>query len=72
MTSFTQTQLDLLEQAIATGVMEITYDGQTTKYRSLNQMIQIRDMMRAELGLSVAKTSQRPAPYFAKHGRGYQ
>lgn len=69
---YTATQLESLEKAIASGVMEVSYDGVVTKYHSLGQMIQLRNMMRAELGMQPAKSAQRPAPYFAKHGRGYQ
>lgn len=77
MTSFTQANLDLLEQAIASGVTEVSYDGQVTKYRSLNQMIQIRDMMRSELGLPASSTSasantRRSEPYFSGYSKGYR
>ena len=34
----TQARLDALEEAIATGVSEFTFDGQATKYRSLDEM----------------------------------
>jgi len=48
--AFTQTQLDRLEEAIAEGVLEVKYQDRTVRYRSLNQMIQLREMMRRELG----------------------
>lgn len=49
MTSFTQGQLDALEKMIAGGVLESEYDGQRIKYRSMNELIRARDIVRASV-----------------------
>lgn len=55
MSSFTQAQLDNLEAMIAGGVLESEYDGKRIKYRSMAELIQARDMVRA----SVQSTAPR-------------
>lgn len=50
--AFTQTQLDVLENAIATGALEVQFDGKMTRFRSLDEMMRIRETMRGALGLS--------------------
>jgi len=52
MSAFTQAHLDAIEKAIAEGVLEISYSDKTVKYRSLDEMIRIRDIMRKELGIT--------------------
>lgn len=54
MSSWTNAQLQALEQAIARGVTRVTYDGKTVEYRSLAEMLDLRDRMRADLGLTAA------------------
>jgi len=63
-TAFTQTQLDTLNAAIAQGVLEVKYADKTVVYRSLREMMAIRDVMKQELGL---KKSGRK---YAKHNKG--
>lgn len=48
--AFTQTQLDALETAIAEGTLKVEYGDKKVEYRSLNEMIRIRDIMRSQLG----------------------
>lgn len=50
--AFSQTQLDALETAIATGVMSVDYGDRKVTYRSLGDMLKVRDMARQDLGLS--------------------
>ncbi|HEY4088864.1 MAG TPA: hypothetical protein VGM43_23195 [Bryobacteraceae bacterium] len=50
--AFTQTQLDALESAIATGALSCEFDGKRATYRSLDEMMRIRDTMRVSLGLN--------------------
>lgn len=50
--AYTQTQLTNLENAIATGALRVESDGQVVVYRTLEDMIRVRDTMRAELGVS--------------------
>jgi hypothetical protein len=57
MTSFTQAQLDNLEAMIAGGVLESEYDGKRIKYRSMAELIQARDMVRASVQTSAARVT---------------
>jgi hypothetical protein len=44
--AFTQAQLDALDEAIATGSLEVRYGDKTVKYRALDEMLRIRDAIR--------------------------
>lgn len=50
--AWTQTQLDALEEAIAQGALIVRYADKQVQYRSLDEMLQLRDMIRQELGLN--------------------
>lgn len=50
--AWTQTQLDALEEAIAQGALIVRYADKSVQYRSLDEMLQLRDMIRQELGLN--------------------
>jgi hypothetical protein len=50
--AFTQEQLDSLEQAIADGTLTVKYQDKLITYRSLEEMIRIRDLMRQSLGIA--------------------
>lgn len=52
--SWTQTQLDALERAMANGTTRVQYADRVVNYRDLPDMIKLRDMIRSELGLTVA------------------
>lgn len=47
--AFTQSQLDALETAIAQGTLRVRFADREVIYRSLDEMKQIRDMMKREL-----------------------
>lgn len=64
----TQSQLNAIKAAIAAGVTEVTYDGVTTKYRTLAEMRDIRDELMIELGQGTA----RQGPYQASFSKGYR
>ena len=51
--AFSETQLTALETAIAQGVTSVHYGDRQVTYRSTNEMIRLRNTMRAELGLAV-------------------
>jgi roadblock/LC7 domain-containing protein len=36
--SYTQTQLDALQAALASGTLRVTYDGKTVEYRSVDEL----------------------------------
>lgn len=49
--AFTQTQLDALESAIASGATKVKYADREVTYGSLSDMLKLRTIMRTELGL---------------------
>jgi len=65
--SFTVTHLDALENAIAAGVTRVSYDGKSTEYRTLDEMMRIRDILRRALGLAPSGS----ASVYAAHSRGF-
>lgn len=60
---FTQAGLDAIEEAIAGGHLEVEYDNKRVRYRSLDEMLQIRDLIRGRL----SNTSPRR---YVKFGKG--
>ncbi|MBI4208549.1 MAG: hypothetical protein HY538_02435 [Deltaproteobacteria bacterium] len=62
--AFTQDQLDSLEQAIADGTLAVKYQDKMITYRSFEEMIRIRDLMRQSLG--VASKTVRVKASFSK------
>lgn len=56
--AFTSEQLAALEAAIAEGALRVRYDGKEVQYRSLSEMMQIRNMMRQQL-LGPGRTTNR-------------
>lgn len=65
--AFTQTQLDAIESGIAAGSTRISYDGKSVEYRSLDEMLRIRDIIRRALGV----IPQSSATVVVAHDRGY-
>ena len=61
---YTQTQLDTICEAIATGALTVHYGDKSVTYRSLAEMKQIKNDMEAELG----QKSQRRK--FAEYHKG--
>lgn len=50
--AYTQTDLDAIEKAIATGTRRVAVDGKTVEYRDMAEMMKARDLIRRELGVS--------------------
>lgn len=50
--AWTLDQLQALESAISQGAMRVKYADHEVQYRSLDEMLRLRDMMRRDLGLS--------------------
>lgn len=64
--SFTVTQLNALEAAIASGVLEVEYNGKRTRYQNMTALLQARNLVRASLVASGAisdstQTNRGPA-----------
>ena len=68
--AYSQADLDRIEAAIATGTLRITHNGKTTEFRSLDDIIRVRDMIRKTVKGPNARGQHRAyAPTF---DRGYQ
>ena len=52
---FTLEKLTALECAIAEGALRVKYSDKEIEYRSLNEMMKIRDIMKRALGLCKGK-----------------
>lgn len=52
--AYTQQQLDDLEAAIAEGVTSVMSNGRQVTYRSVSDMLKVRDLIAQELGVSGA------------------
>ena len=48
---FTIEQYHVLNKSIAQGTLTVTYGDKTVTYRSLDEMLRIRNLMGAELGI---------------------
>lgn len=67
---FTREQLGILEAAIAQGALDVNYGDKRVTYRSLNEMLRTRDLMKKELGLSGNSGTKNSNRRFAVHGKG--
>jgi hypothetical protein len=65
MSSYTQADYDAISAAIAEGVTEVRMGDRTVRYRSLNEMMRVKQMMARELGLV-----RRPNRTFATFRKG--
>lgn len=50
--SYTQKQLDALEDSISKGVLRVKYDDKEIWYRTMKEMFQLREHLRKCLGKS--------------------
>lgn len=64
--AFTQIQLDALEKAIAEGVTRVKYETKEVEYRSLDEMLRLRDVIRQALGLV-----SRGGRILTNHSKGF-
>lgn len=69
MPAFTQSQLDAIRRAYASGVTSVMYDGKRTEYRSLAEMRVIISEIETDLA-DQAGTPRRPVAGFAGFRRG--
>lgn len=65
--NFTQTQLDAIEAAIASGTTSVSYEGKSVTYRSMDDLLRARQIIRRALGLESGSTT-----ILAAHTRGMQ
>lgn len=64
--AFSQAQLDAIEDAITSGSTSVSYEGKSVTYRSLDEMLRIRAIIRSALGLTTA-----PVTVLVQHSRGF-
>jgi hypothetical protein len=65
--AFTLVQLAVLEEAIAAGTTSVSYEGKSVTYRSLDEMLKVRRLMRLALGL----LPQGKSTVLAAHDRAF-
>lgn len=58
-----QEQLNAINEAIASGARKVKYNDKEIEYRTLDEMIQIRDSLREQLGLT---ETRRANPTYSK------
>lgn len=56
--AFSQADLDNLEAAIISGVLEVQYADKKVTYRSMNEMLRARDLLLRKLGKSNASAAR--------------
>jgi hypothetical protein len=49
--AFTLAQLDALEAGLAAGATSVSYEGKSVTYRSIDEMLRLRAIIRRALGL---------------------
>jgi hypothetical protein len=57
--AFTQSQLALLEAAIASGTLEVRTGDKSVRYHSLDEMIKLRDVIRNQLNADAQTPTSR-------------
>ncbi len=66
MTDFSQAQLDVLNGMIASGVLKSEYDGQRIEYRTLDELIRARDMVKNGLATGTTTRVTHVNPIFSR------
>lgn len=57
--SWTQSDLDKLESAIATGARRVKFKDREVEYRSHDEMVKARELIRKKLGLTTAASGRK-------------
>ncbi|MDC0003796.1 hypothetical protein OAE19_05290 [Porticoccaceae bacterium] len=66
MSDFTQADLDALNKAIKTGVTEVIYRDRTVKYRTLQEMLSLRAIIKTDLNPPVVASDRAIRTTFDK------
>jgi len=61
--AFTQSDLDKIERAIAEGALTVKYSDKEVTYRSIDDLLKARDVIRRSLGLSNAEGNRIKTKY---------
>lgn len=67
--AYTQTQLDALEAALASGALRVTYDGKTVEYRSIAELKAAIATVTAAIAAAAGIVRRRAVRVYAS-GRG--
>lgn len=67
--AFTTTQLTAIEEAIASGELSVEYDGKRVTYRSMSDLREARDLIRAALIESGELADTTPRRSYAAFSR---
>ena len=65
--AYTQTDLDRLDAMIASGTLEMTYDGKRVVYRDMDQMLRARAHVASQIA---AASSSAPVRYVIPEYQG--
>ena len=65
MSLFSQAGLDAIEEAIGGGFLEVEYDGKKIRYRTLDELLRVRNLIMQRLG----QTEAAPARVKVTYGR---
>lgn len=57
--AFTQTQLDAIETAIASGELTVNFEGKSVTYRSMDDLVKARNLIKAELAAASSTAPSR-------------
>lgn len=55
MSMFSQAGLDAIEEAIAGGYLRVKYDDKEVWYRSIDELLKARELIRSKLGSGTAR-----------------
>ena len=69
MSVYTLSQYQALTAAIALGATKVQYADKSVEYRSLSDMIKLKESMEVDLGIANSKIVRRK---FIEQGRGYE
>ncbi|OQB05790.1 MAG: hypothetical protein BWY19_00815 [bacterium ADurb.Bin212] len=67
---FTQQQYESLIISISQGVLTVRYGDKLTQYRTLEEMLKLKDLMEQELGINAANDEANKRRVFMKHSKG--
>lgn len=60
---FTEANLKAINKAIAAGALEVEYADKRVKYHSASELIQLRELIRGELGLNKGRSTRVYSDY---------
>ncbi len=66
--AWTQSQLDAIESAIASGELTVRFGDRTVTYRSMDELLQARAVIKESIDASVGKVTDRFS--FAQTSKG--